>query len=160
MQHCTACWLCCRLLITTSAALLTVASMQPPTAPVPQQQQQQQQPLTNATVSHKHPRHARPPSLCSGPSCKKMSYLLPQLRFKTDGQPVTCACPDFQAARCFAPGCFPCAKSCFTGLPQLAADPGPFGTGLLCSVGCNPCCQKEGDPDRPSNSACTLVGDC
>jgi hypothetical protein len=98
--------------------------------------------------------------LCTGPSCKKMSDLLPQLRFKSDGETVTCTCPDFLSARCFAPGCFPCAKSCFEGVPQLAADPGPFGTGLLCSIGCNPCCQKVGDPNRPSNSTCTLVGAC
>lgn len=102
----------------------------------------------------------RPKPLCTGASCERMSDLLPQLRFRSKGQTVTCVCADFLKARCFAPGCFPCAKSCFLRAPQLAQEPGPFGTGLLCSAGCNPCCQKEGDPDKAANSTCTLVGDC
>lgn len=117
---------------------------------------------------HKHPlllwrsHMVHQGALCSGPSCARMSDLLPQLRFKTEGQKLTCVCADYMAARCFAPGCFPCDKSCFTaaGQPLLALEPGPFGTGLLCSVGCQPCCQKDGDPDRPANSTCRLVGDC
>jgi hypothetical protein len=40
----------------------------------------------------------------------------------------------------------------------LANAPGPFGTGLLCSSGCFPCCQRVGDPSKVKNSTCDLVG--
>jgi hypothetical protein len=111
--------------------------------------QQQQQPQPQRRLQQ----------LCTGASCQKMSDLLPQLRFKKESFKITCSCPDFFAARCFAPGCFPCDKACFKDQPDLAKDPGPFGTGLLCSQGCKPCCQKEGDPERAKNSTCKLVGD-
>jgi len=98
----------------------------------------------------------KPPPNCAGVACKRMSDLLPQLRFKTDGDKVVCSCAEFTAGVCFAPGCFPCDKACFTGLPVLANAPGPLGTGLLCSSGCNPCCQQENDINRSPNSTCVL----
>lgn len=97
--------------------------------------------------------------LCSGSSCRSMSVLLPQLRFKQLHKVLTCTCSDVLAARCFAPGCFPCDKSCFADDPALANEPGPFGTGLLCSIGCYACCQAKNDPDRAPNSTCLLVGE-
>lgn len=96
--------------------------------------------------------------LCSGPSCKAMSDLLPQLAFADGfGPKVHCGCADFAAGRCFAPGCFPCDGACFTGEQRaLAALPGPFGTGLLCSSGCLPCCQAPDDDDLYEFSTCEL----
>lgn len=86
-----------------------------------------------------------------------MTDLLPQLRFATAGQKVVCSCADFTAGVCFAPGCFPCDKACFNGVPFLVNASGPLGTGLLCSSGCNPCCQTADDPNRSANSTCELV---
>lgn len=96
--------------------------------------------------------------LCSGPSCKAMSDLLPQLAFADGfGPKVQCGCADFAAGRCFAPGCFPCDGACFSGEQRgLAALPGPFGTGLLCSSGCLPCCQAPDDDDLYEFSTCEL----
>lgn len=98
--------------------------------------------------------------LCQGPSCQRMSDLLPTLQFQAGGGPkIQCSCADFDAGACFAPGCFPCAKSCFAD-PEVAALPGPFGTGLLCSSGCLPCCQQAIDPQRAANSTCLLDAAC
>lgn len=88
-----------------------------------------------------------------------MSALLPQLRFKRRGYRIRCTCQDYEAGVCFAPGCFPCPRSCFTGADApLASLPGPLGTGLLCSTGCRPCCQRRSDPHKARNSTCDLVG--
>jgi hypothetical protein len=66
--------------------------------------------------------------------CKAVSDMMAQLEFQPGfGPKVNCTCAQFEAGVCFAPGCFPCAKSC---LPKDLADlPGPLGTGLLCSSG-------------------------
>jgi len=95
---------------------------------------------------------------CKGPSCAAMSALLPQLAFADGfGPKVRCSCQDFKLGKCFAPGCFVCAKSCFTGVyGPLARWPGPFGTGLLCSSGCTPCCQAPDDPELFAGSTCEL----
>lgn len=99
-------------------------------------------------------------AFCDGPTCTAVSELLQNLEFKPGAGPaVECACPDFFEGRCFAPGCFPCAKECFEGDKELEDMPGPFGTGLLCSSGCFPCCQRRGDPSKVANSTCDLVGD-
>ncbi|KAF6259673.1 hypothetical protein COO60DRAFT_1512386 [Scenedesmus sp. NREL 46B-D3] len=87
--------------------------------------------------------------------CKAMSDMMAQLEFQPAfGPRVNCTCAEFDAGVCFAPGCFPCAKSCLPG--DLADLPGPFGTGLLCSAGCNACCQARNDPDKSANSTCDL----
>jgi hypothetical protein len=153
-----------------SAAQSTAAPTRPQTAALAappadskQQQQQQQQPSSHeaaeAEKTRRHQHNTKPPPLCSGASCQRMSDLLPQLQFRTPGQQVPCSCQQFSSGACFAPGCFPCNKSCFSAVPELAKAPGPFGTGLLCSSGCQPCCSKAGDPSRPANATCTLFGD-
>jgi hypothetical protein len=101
-------------------------------------------------------RKPRKPSLCQGHSCLSMSNLLPQMRLADASKPLQCACAEFSAGRCFAPGCFPCAPSCFAGNSELLRNPGPFGTGLLCSAGCLPCCQAADASSRASNSTCEL----
>jgi hypothetical protein len=90
-----------------------------------------------------------------------MSDLLPQLGFAEGfGPKVQCSCADFFAGACFAPGCAPCDKACFSD-PAVAKLPGPFGTGLLCSNGCTPCCQAPDDPDLYEFSTCELpAGGC
>jgi hypothetical protein len=118
-----------------------------------------------AAKGHKHRKHQhneKEPSvaaLCQGASCARMSELLPQLRFQAGQTGINCSCADFHAGVCFAPGCFPCAKACFDN-PDIAAAPGPFGTGLLCSAGCAPCCQQAADPQRSPNSTCVLDAAC
>lgn len=100
---------------------------------------------------------------CRGSSCAAMSALLPQLAFAEGAGPkVFCACADFLASRCFAPRCRPCEPSCFQGADAaLAKLPGPFGTGLLCSSGCLPCCQAPDDPNLFEGSTCELpAGGC
>lgn len=95
--------------------------------------------------------------------CKAVSDMMAQLEFQPGfGPKVNCTCSQFEAGVCFAPGCFPCAKSCFANAPpELANLPGPFGTGLLCSTGCQPCCQAAADPNKAANSTCDLpVGGC
>jgi hypothetical protein len=94
---------------------------------------------------------------CKGRSCQAMSDLLPTLAFaEGQGPVVECSCADYNAGSCFAPGCFPCAKSCFDGADKLAKMAGPFGTGLLCSSECLPCCQAPDDPDVFEGSTCAL----
>eukprot|EP00775_Hariotina_reticulata_P012523 gene12523-biopygen14409 len=96
---------------------------------------------------------------CRGSSCSSMSDMLPRMQFKEPKRTVKCSCSRFTKGKCFAPGCFVCAKSCFIGdLAFLANAPGPFGTGLLCSSGCLPCCQRVGDASKVKNSTCDLVG--
>lgn len=103
--------------------------------------------------------NSTPRAFCRGSSCSRMSKLLPLLQFKDPQRRVRCTCPQFESGECFAPGCFVCPKSCFTGaLAPLARAGGPFGTGLLCSSGCFPCCQRSDDPDKVQNSTCDLVG--
>jgi hypothetical protein len=97
---------------------------------------------------------------CKGTSCAVMSALLPSLAFAEGAGPVVdCSCQDYAAGRCFAPGCFPCENSCFDGVPdgaRLAKMGGPFGTGLLCSSDCLPCCQAPDDEELFEGSACAL----
>ena len=105
-------------------------------------------------------KHAWRRDACKGRSCKAMSDLLPTLAFADgEGPVVECTCADYDAGVCFAPGCSPCASSCFEGAPngkQLAKMAGPFGTGLLCSSDCLPCCQAPDDPDLYEGSTCSL----
>jgi hypothetical protein len=78
--------------------------------------------------------HVRMPCPKGNLQCKAMSDMMAQLEFQPGfGPRVNCTCAQFEAGVCFAPGCFPCAKSCLS--KELAALPGPFGTGLLCSSG-------------------------
>jgi hypothetical protein len=97
-----------------------------------------QLPTTTAHNRDKHwlsrGQHVRMPCPKGNLQCKAMSDMLAQLEFQQGfGPRVNCTCAQFDAGVCFAPGCFPCARSC---LPkELAALPGPFGTGLLCSSG-------------------------
>jgi hypothetical protein len=103
-------------------------------------------------------RRKSPPAFCKGRTCRAMSDLLPTLAFAPGQGPVSCSCADFLAGSCFAPGCSVCDKACFANDPALARAPGPFGTGLLCSSGCEPCCQ---DPDLVPGSTCVLpAGGC
>lgn len=100
---------------------------------------------------------------CAGASCQAMSDMLPTLAFAEGfGPKVQCSCRDFAAGSCFAPGCAPCDKACFSGdTAALAKQPGPFGTGLLCSSGCLPCCQAPDDPNMYEGSTCELpAGGC
>jgi hypothetical protein len=78
--------------------------------------------------------HVRMPCPKGNLQCKAMSDMMAQVEFQPGfGPTVNCTCVQFDAGICFAPGCFPCAKACLPG--ELAALPGPFGTGLLCSSG-------------------------
>ena len=97
-------------------------------------------------------------SPCEGPAYRAVSDLLPQLRFVDSSRRVSCPCREYESGTCFAPGCFVCARACFADDPELADLPGPLGTGLLCSSGCLPCCQRVGDPEKAGNSTCDLVG--
>jgi hypothetical protein len=96
--------------------------------------------------------------VCKGSSCKAMSDLLPSLVFAEGEGPVECSCEEYDAGTCFAPGCFPCKKECFD-VPdgkRLSKMGGPFGTGLLCSSDCLPCCQSPDDKDLFEGSTCAL----
>jgi hypothetical protein len=84
-----------------------------------------------------------------------MSQMLPTLTYAVGISPVTCSCTDFSAGKCFAPGCFVCDPACYGGNKELL-KPGPFGTGLLCSSGCQPCCQ----PAPTNNGKCILASGC
>lgn len=115
-------------------------------------------------VDGKHGQHGgggkkkkRPAPFCKGRTCQAMSDLLPTLAFAAgEGPTIFCSCADFDAGRCFAPGCSVCASACFDDVPWLRKLSGPFGTGLLCSEGCLPCCQAPDDPERVAGSTCEL----
>lgn len=93
---------------------------------------------------------------CKGPTCLAMSNLLPNLTYAAGASVVTCSCADFSSGKCFAPGCAVCDRACFNGNKELLKNPGPFGTGLLCSSGCQPCCQ----PAPTNNGKCLLAAGC
>mmetsp|Transcript_29368 Transcript_29368/g.57632 ORF Transcript_29368/g.57632 Transcript_29368/m.57632 type:complete len:174 (-) Transcript_29368:325-846(-) len=83
--------------------------------------------------------------------------------------PVKCSCQSYCTGQCFSPGCAPCPVSTwsFPGGRSLCLDPGPLGTGLLCTVHANngsisssACCSTGGVSCSLPPDSCCASGSC
>ena len=99
---------------------------------------------------------------------KLAGRFLEQSTFADASTRVSCTCSQYCEGQCFAPACAPCAASVwsFPGGADECFDPGPLGSGLLCSTAngkesTTPCCtdSKKSVCVLPQDACCSS-GSC
>ena len=84
------------------------------------------------------------------------------------GEAVSCSCEGYCSGSCFAPGCAGCpaATWSFPGGESMCLDPGPLGSGLLCTLNAqgtatqDACCSVGGKHCALPTGSCCASGDC